>query len=184
MTLTQVLALRPTEGDAATYRRALADAEARRDELLAEAEQVERDHAAGLLTMDDKALARLEDVAAGARRMAARIDALLPEIRNDMAKAAARETVAELEAGAPEVAEAIAALNEWVATRPAEIQRIMREGVDLQNRAIAIFGEYQDQVDEAYRNPAVRALGPLNVDLGEMPVRAMLPNNLYFGRLL
>ncbi|MBN8902638.1 MAG: hypothetical protein BGO51_06470 [Rhodospirillales bacterium 69-11] len=184
MTLAQVLALRPTEGGAATYQRALADAEARRAELLAEAEQAEHERQAGLLHLDDKQLSKLEEAAAGARRMAARVEALLPLIHDDMAKAAARETVAELEAGAPEVAAAIAALNRWVATRPAEIQALMREGVDLQNSAIAAFARYQDQVDEAYRNPAVRALGPLNIDLGQMPVRAMLPNNLYFGRLL
>ena len=59
----------------------------------------------------------------------------------------------------------------------------MREGVDLQNRAIAAFASYQDRVDEAYRNPAVLAHGQLNVYIGDMPLREMLPNNLIFTRV-
>ncbi len=182
MKLDEVLALRPPEGaDAATITAAINAATSRRAELLAAAATADQVITDGLLSADDRALARTEQDANLARRAAERIDALLPRLRLDLEEAVAREKMAALHAHAAEVADLMADMARWQAEKlPAAVDAI-REGLRLNDALYARHSSLPAAVEAAYRDPAVRELGTFTPDLTAkgVPDMARLPRNLF-----
>ena len=182
MKLDEVLALRPPEGsDSATVTAAIRHAETRRAELLAAAATADQVITDGLLSVDDRALARAEQEASLARRAAERIDALLPRLRLDLEEAVARGKMSTLHAHAAEVVDLMADMARWQAEKlPAAVAAI-REGLRLNDALYARHSSLPAAVEAAYRDPAVRELGTFAPDLTAkgVPDMARLPRNLF-----
>jgi hypothetical protein len=170
--LDEVLALRPANGDAATFRAAIDRAEAHRARLLTEADRSEDIAVGGLLSVDDKTLQRAAAEAAQARLAAARIDALLPMIRQDHEAAAAQETVAGLRAKAQELTKSAAHLQAWQDQQFPEIQKLLTAGIMLEGATKIMRLDLEAAIDEAYLNQAVRDIGRLNVTFPEVQKRS------------
>ncbi|MBP0446712.1 hypothetical protein J8J14_18200 [Roseomonas sp. SSH11] len=169
MTLEDILALRPSSGDSNTYRTALAKADLARKDLAVKAGELDRVRARGLLNVDDTTLLKAEQDAAAARLAVERIDALLPMIRDDLAKAEGAETLTELRAGAGAVQKAVAALETWQRTQFPKLTAIMAEGFRLEDEAKAERDAYLERVRGEYARPEVREAGPLGVEVPPMP---------------
>lgn len=182
MRLEDILALAPAEGaDAATITAAISAAEAKRKELLVQAEAADRTRAGALLTMDDRALAKLEQDAAQARRAAERIALLLPTIRATLPVAQAREAMAELRTVAEAVADANAELATWQAENLSSLVAAIRAGGAIQDRLMAAWKRFTMLADCAYRYPENRDAGPVAEIVGSkgVPDLKRLPRNLF-----
>ncbi len=182
MKLDEVLALRPPESStSATVTAAIHHAETRRAELLAAAATADRVQADGLLSADDRALARAEQDATLARRAAERIDVLLPRLRLDLEAATARETMAALHVQAATVTDLMGAMASWQVKQLPMLAEALRDGLVLHDALIAQHKGLTDAVQAAYLDPAVRELGHFTPDLTArgVPDMARLPRNLF-----
>lgn len=182
MTLNEILALRPPEGsDTATITAAINTATRKRAELLALAATADQVRADGLLSTDDKALARAEQDALHARRAVERIDALLPRVRLDLEAAEARAKMAALHAQAGAVADVAAALARWQAETLPTFLEPLREGFALHDKWVAEHAHLKASVEAAYRDANVRELGQFTPDLAAKgwPDPSRLPRNVF-----
>ncbi len=182
MTLNEILGLRPPEGStSATVTAAIRHAETRRAELLAAAGTADQVQADGLLSADDRALARAEQDATLSRRAAERIDALLPRLRLDLEAVAARETMAALHMRAATVTDLMASMARWQAEKLPMLAEVLRDGLVLHDALIAQHKGLTDAVQAAYLDPAVRELGQFTPDLTikGAPDLTRLPRNLF-----
>ncbi len=182
MKLDEVLALRPAEGsDGITVTAAIRHAETRRAELLAAAATADQVITDGLLSADDRALARAEQDATLSRRAAERIDALLPRLRLDLEEAVAREKMAALHGAAADLTATMAGMVEWQANKLPGIVAALREGFRLHDALQAQHAGLTASVQDAYRDPFVRELGQFMPDLTAdgIPDLSKLPRNLF-----
>jgi len=182
VTLGQILALRPPESStSATVIAAIHHAETRRAELLAAAVAADRVQADGLLSADDRALARAEQDATLSRRAVERIDALLPRLRLDLEEAVAREKMAALHGAAADLTATMAGMVEWQANKLPGIVAALREGFRLHDTLQAQHAGLTASVQDAYRDPFVRELGQFMPDLTAkgIPDFSKLPRSLF-----
>lgn len=179
MDLNDILSLRPDRGDSTTLRAAITRAELLRRDFSIQAADLARTRAQLLLTADDKTLAKAEQDAAAANLAVERIDALLPLMRDDLAKAEGAEALAALRAGAETVQQKVAALEAWQEKQLPKITAMMGEGFRLQDEAKAERDAYLERVRDAYSRPEVRNAGQLGVTVPPMPdglPRGQFPN--------
>jgi len=179
MTRDDILALHPKNADAATLRAAIARAELLRRDLNLQTEELARVRSKGVLAFTDEELAQAAQDTAAATLAFERIDALLPLMRADLAKAEGAEGLAALRAGATPVQEKVAALETWQRVQLPKLIAIMGEGFRLQDAAQAERDTYLETVRRAYSEPAIRDAGELGVTVPPMPAqlpRAQFPN--------
>jgi len=165
VTLGEVRALCPAEGaDANTLSTALATALTKRTELAeraAKAEHTRRD----VLGADDKVLLGAERDAAQARLGVERIDAMMPSIKSQLAAARGRETVEALRAEAAGLSKLAEDVRKWQQNEYPKVVEAVSAGLHVEKVATTAFAEFYARVDVAYRDPAVRDTGPLDIAL-------------------
>ena len=164
MKLVDVLELRPPAGaDSATLAAAVRAAEAKRRDMLTAAEAAETARRDVLL--DDRTLSAAERDAAQAKLTAARITAILRDMRADLDAARAREFRASLLAEHAEVEQKVAELRQWQADSYPEIARLIGAGLLAQDAARSAVERFKFNVAAAYESEAMRDTGPLGVVL-------------------
>ncbi|MDB5414117.1 MAG: hypothetical protein JWR10_2452 [Rubritepida sp.] len=168
MKLEDILALRPTTGTSADFHEAIRRAEVLRQELTARAAELDKTRADGLLTIDDKTILKAEQEAAASRLAVDRITALLPSIREDEAKAAGAETLAELRAEVAGVTATVNAFAEWQATEWPNIPRLVGEGRRLESAARDARSRFLAKAASIYSRQEVRDAGPLDVEIPDL----------------
>jgi hypothetical protein len=179
MTLEEILALRPSSGDSNTIRAALAKAELTRNDLGIQAGALQAARNKGLLVVSDEELLQAEKDAAAARLAMERIEAIIPLIREDLAKAEAEETLTSLREGVTDVQAKVAALEAWQKNQFPKLTAIMAEGFRLQDEAKTARDAYLERVRGEYSRPEIRAAGELGVSIPQMPgnlPREQFPN--------
>ena len=169
MTLNEILELHPKGGDAATLRAAIGRALTTRNALLAQAADLDRARAAGLLSLDTKALMKIEDDAAQARLAADRIEALLPTIEAELSATEGAETLASLRTEAERVNSTIAAVAAWHTEAFPILVAAMTKGLALETATRTACRSFQDRVAHEYRRREVREAGPLGVEVSPQP---------------
>ncbi len=164
MKLSDILELHPgADAGSAALGLALTAAQTKRDELLAEAAAADGERTAGLLTADDKALVAIERTGQTARLAADRIDAMLPELRADLAVARGRETVAELNTLAETVEQRVAAMSKWQTEQYPELAKLIGAGLHAEAAAVDAYAEFAARVDSEFRRQEVRDAAPAGV---------------------
>lgn len=166
MKLSDILDLHPgAEAGSGALGLALAAASIRRDELLAEADAADQERRAGLLTLDEKALTAIEKTAGVARLAADRIEAMLPQLRADLAVARGRETVAELKTLAETVEQRIIAMTEWQTETYPQLAKLIGAGLHAEAAAVDAYAEFAARVDSEFRRQEVRDAAPGGVNV-------------------
>lgn len=168
MKLEEILALRPASGTSADFHDAIKRAEEIRQDLTARAAELDKTRAGGLLTIDDKTILKAEQEAAACRLAVDRITALLPSIREDEAKAAGAEALAELRGEAAGVTATVQAFTEWQKAEWPKFGRLIGEGKRLERAAHAARADFLAKAAAAYSRQEVRDAGPLNVEIPDV----------------
>lgn len=179
MILDQILDLHPRGADAATLRAAVAKAEELQGSLRRQADTAMADRERNLLTRSDKELQAQERDAAAASLAAARIAALLPAMRKELAAAEGREALEELRIEAAGVIAAQKALEAWHSSDLEQLKALMDAGFRLQDAATEARSRFLARVQEAYAREDVRTAGPLGVAVPVLPAempRSLFPN--------
>ena len=165
MRLNDVLALRPPQdADAADLLDAIRTAEGTAKRLRAEAATANTARSGLLLTADDKALAVAEAARASAQLAAERVEAMLPGMRQDLAAAQGRETVADLQAEHAALVASVAEVRRWQAEDLPQIPARFA----AHDAAAAAHAAFVRNVKDAYERPEVRDAGPLGVELPQL----------------
>ena len=177
MKLDAILALRPPPGASAAdlsdaVSRAVA-ARATAAHAVTAAGEAKRD----VLAADDKTLAKADSDAAQAKLTVDRIEALLPQLRADLAVAIGRETLAELRAEHAVMLTACRRLTAWQTETYPKIAEMIAQGFEAQAEAEAAIEAFKAGVVEAYARQEVREAGPLGV---EMPrIEQPIPHQIF-----
>lgn len=180
MRLNDVLALRPPQdADAADLLDAIRTAEETAKRLRAEAATANTARSGLLLTADDKALAAAEAARASAQLAAERVEAMLPGMRQDLAAAQGRETVADLQAEHAALVASVAELRRWQAEDYPQIMALIAKGFRAHDAAYAAHAGFVRNVKDAYERPEVRDAGPLGVELPQLD--GVLPRQVFFN---
>jgi len=156
---------------------ALSAALGKRDGLLAEAAAADQERRAGLLTLDEKALAGIEKTAGVARLAADRIDAILPQLRADLSAARGQETVAELRTLARAVEQSVAKIQEWQEQSYGQIAQLIGAGLHAEHEACAAYAEFVARVGTEFARQEVRDAAPDGVTV--TPPSGMRPSHLF-----
>lgn len=176
MKLDDVLKLRPPAGaDTATLAEAVRIAEAKRREMFTQAEQ--SNAVRQNVLMDDRKLTTAEREAAEAELAVARIDAILPGLRDDLEAARGREVRAALLAKHSELQEKVDEVLRWQEEDYPEIARRIGLGLAAQDALRMAVDRFKANVMAAYEIEAVRNEGALGVLLPELA--DPLPRDLF-----
>ena len=166
MRLDEVLKLRPAEGATVeTIDAAIRAAEAKRRELrqLATEAKAVRSNP---LAADDRAIASAAREAEAAELGAERIGLLLPQLRQDLDAAYAREARAALLVEHADLERTVAVLGRWRDEEYPRIIELIRAGLAAQDAAVAATQQFLASVQAAYaHSKAMRDGGPLGVTL-------------------
>jgi regulator of protease activity HflC (stomatin/prohibitin superfamily) len=130
---------------------------------------IEKARLGRLLTADDKTILKADQEVAAARLTVQRLDALLPALHEDLARAEGRETVMQLRAEAEATASRIAALTAWQEEELPKVWELIARGFMLEDAATAASGQFLNSVKAAYERREVREAGPIGVAVPDLP---------------
>lgn len=181
MTLPEILALRPGDGaDSTALGAALAEATAKRAELMRQVHLAETLRADALLSADDQVLLDAQREAAQARLAAERMDALLPKLRADLSAARGRETVAELKAEAARVKVLMVELERWQRHDYPQAAILIGAGLKAEHDALLAYGLALVRSDAEFARQEVRDAAPDGVPVpfatGDLRPSHLFPN--------
>jgi hypothetical protein len=169
MTLDKILALRQSEAAADTIQGGITEAQTMKADLVRRISELEDQRSVQLLTASDKEMAALEKEADQARRNVARLDALLPQLMEDLKARQGAETVLTLRAKAETSQQALDALRAWQDGPFETIREQIAEGLLLEHAALAAYQDFEGATATAYQRLEVREAGPLGVTPPQLP---------------
>jgi type I site-specific restriction endonuclease len=175
--LEQILALKPEGVDAVGMQAAIGTATELRQALATRIAEIEDILARPALEITDREFEQGRREAEVLQLADRRIAELIPQMEAELAHLKAEATMAELQAQAQPVTDAVAALERWLDADLAKISAILTKGFALQEQAVSLRRAFADRVDEAYRDLELRKLGSLGAELPQLP--ETMPRNLF-----
>lgn len=177
--LTEILALRPEAAEADAMRAAITQAGAQLVTIRQRLAEVADKQRGPALSISDKDLEVARREVEALQLAERRLAELITGMQADLRGLEARETHAALQAEAREVADALAALADWQAGEFEELRAMMGRGFRLQDAATAAHLRFSERLREAFRDPDIRACGPLGVSVPALPGLSTMPRAFF-----